>query len=99
MNKAKKMEALVSAYQKSGMGPKEFSAKQGISVYQLKYWVKKLKQGPSSKAGFIELSPKELTSKSRYTVSHSVEINYPNGVLVKLTGSDFSLISQLISLY
>ena len=42
MNKDKKMEALVSAYQKSGMGAKEFSTKHGVSLYQLKYWVKKL---------------------------------------------------------
>ena len=99
MNKDKKMEALVSAYQKSGMGPKEFSIKHGVSVYQLKYWVKKLKQAPNCKRGFIELSPDGETSKSAYGVNEAIEMLYPNGVVLKLTARDFSLLSQLISLY
>ena len=99
MNKAKKMEALVSAYQKSGMGAKEFSAKQGISVYQLKYWVKKIKQAPNSKTGFMEVSPHAETSKPTYGVNEAIEMIYPNVVVLKLPARDFSLLSQLISLY
>jgi hypothetical protein len=87
------MRALVERYQKSGMGPTQFAATQGVSLYQLKYWIKKLKKEKASSSGFIQLNPSPANR-----ASHLVEIEYPNGIKIKLTTSDFSFVSQLISL-
>jgi hypothetical protein len=95
--KEKKMQGIVEAYHKSGIGPKRFASSQGLSVYQLKYWVKKL--GPSKKekpteSSFIQLSPPESRG-----IDDWLEIYYPNGVKIKAIKPDLAFLRQLISLY
>lgn len=99
MDKVKKMRTLVEAYQKSGMGPTQFAIKQGVSLDQLRYWVKKFKQEASPNPGFIELTPKQVTLRPSHSATHSLELIYPYGVLLKLSASDTSFLSQLINLY
>jgi hypothetical protein len=99
MNKAKdkQMRAIVDAYHDSGMGPKKFAISQRLSVYQLKYWVKKFdpsKNEKSSSPSFIQLSPYQSKPSEDW-----LEIYYPNGVKIKATKSDLPFLSQLISLY
>jgi hypothetical protein len=93
MNKNKRMVGVLEAYHKSGMGPTKFASKNGVSLYQLKYWVKKLKKEKASSPGFIQINPTPTS-----LMHQLVEINYPNGVKIKLTTVDLPFLSQLIRL-
>jgi hypothetical protein len=88
------MRSLMGGYEKSGLGPTKFAAREGISLNQLKYWVKKLKKEKASKPGFIQLTPSPSSS-----VSPFVEVYYPNGVKIKVPTGDLSFLSQLIRVY
>lgn len=92
--KSKKMRAVVESYQKSGMGPSKFAAREGLNLNQLKYWIKKLKEEKKPIPGFIELAP-SLPAP----VSCLLEIDYPNGVKIKLTRGDVPDLRELINLY
>jgi hypothetical protein len=92
--KSKKMRAVVESYQKSGMGPSKFAAREGLSLHQLKYWIKRLKEEKTANPGFIELA-----APLAGPVSCLLEIDYPNGVKVKLRTGDFPDLRQLINLY
>jgi hypothetical protein len=93
--KSKKMRAVVESYQKSGMGPSKFAAREGLNLNQLKYWIKKLlKEEKKLSSGFIEVAPPVAGP-----VSCLLEIDYPNGVKIKVTTGDFPYLRQLINLY
>ena len=92
--KSRKMRAVVERYQKSGMGPSKFAASQGLNLNQLKYWIKKLKEEKTPSSGFIQLA-----APLPAPVSCLLEIDYPNGVKIKLTTGDFPYVRQLINLY
>lgn len=94
MTKEKRMLAIVGSYHKSGMGPKQYAASQGISVYQLKYWINKVKQGKPGTSSFIQINP--LPGD---VPEDLVEVIYPNGVRIKARSADLSFISQLIKVY
>jgi hypothetical protein len=92
MNKDKRMRGLVESCHKSGMGPTKFASTNGVSLYQLKYWVKKLKESKPSSPGFIQITPSPTSLENQL-----VEIVYPNGVKIKLTTGDLPFLRQLIS--
>jgi hypothetical protein len=94
MNKNKRMGVVVEAYHKSGMGPTKFASTNGVSLYQLKYWVKKLKEAKPTSPGFIQVKPTPAMA-----VHNLVEIEYPNGVKIKVPTGSLPFLSQLIRVY
>jgi hypothetical protein len=94
MNKNKRMRGVVEAYHKSGMGPTKFASTNGVSLYQLKYWVKKLRKEKPSSPSFIQIKPSASS-----VVKDLIEINYPNGVKIKLPTDNLPFLSQLIRVY
>jgi len=91
---AKNMQALMETYQKSGLGPTKFAAREGIRLNQLKYWIKKLKKEKASSSNFIQINPCQS-----YPANDLLEVHYPNGVKIKLAKIDLPLLSQLVSIY
>jgi hypothetical protein len=98
MNKAKRMGDIVASYHNSGMGPKEFTSINGLTLSELNYWVKKLSNqklsNQKSPSSFIQINP-GLTNPA----DDLVELHYPNGVKIKLAKTDLSLLNELVRLY
>lgn len=93
MNIEEKMFELVEDCLRSGKTQKEYSQQAGLGYAKFNYWACKYRkqQQPMTTAGFIKVDT--------LPVSEELEICYPNGVRLKATGADLSLISQLIRLY
>lgn len=94
MSKGQRMRAIAEAYPSSGVGAKEFAASKGITLYQLKYWLSKLNKQKASSSSFIRINPAGSSAGVDL-----VEMEYPNGVKMKLAKTDLSLLSQLVKLY
>lgn len=94
MNLEEEMYQLVEDYQSSGKTQKEYSREAGIGYAKFNYWVCKYRmQHQSSATGFVQIEG--LSGRQE----QYLEVLYPNGVKVKVTGVDLSLLSQLIRLY
>ena len=94
MNIEEKMFELVEDCLRSGKTQKEYSQQAGVGYAKFNYWACKYrKQQPSTAAGFMNIDILPVSA------SRELEICYPNGVRLKATGEDLSLISQLIRLY
>ena len=88
------MQVLIDKFNRSNVSKKQFCRQEGIPISVFYYWQKKVKQTrkPSDK-GFL---PVEVNHKP--TIQSSVEISFPNGVVVRLEGgSDIDMIRSLIS--
>lgn len=95
MDIEEKMFELVEDCLGSGKTQKEYSQEAGIGYAKFNYWVCKYRkqQEPSAGAGFIKVDTLPVGEPGE------LEILYPNGVRLKTSGGDLSLISQLIRLY
>lgn len=79
-SKSVEMFRLVEELESSGRNRQVFASHHGISLSKLDYWRHRYHhQSQESPSGFIELKSAPLES--------SVEIIYPNGVTVRLSGS------------
>lgn len=94
MVKEKQMRGIVSSYYNRDKGAKEFAASKGITLYQLKYWIKKLNKEKLSLSSFVQVDPSSLGP-----MNDLIEINYPNGVKIKVPTDNLSFLSQLIRVY
>jgi hypothetical protein len=94
MGKEKQMREIISAYYSSEMRANQFAASKGISLYQLKYWVKKLNKEKRSNSSFVQVEPSPVRP-----MNDLIEINYPNGVKIKVATGNLSFLSQLIRVY
>lgn len=92
MDQRLRMKAEVERWRESGLTQKEFSEQLGMKVATFAYWVSRSKEAEKKK-GFIPLGPGQNFSASE------MEITYPNGVRLKVGGSDLRILSQLIHLY
>ncbi len=52
---AQEWHALVEELASSGMSAAEFCRKHAIPVWQMRYWLKKVKDGASAPRGFVEI--------------------------------------------
>jgi hypothetical protein len=97
MDKRKEMILLMEEFEGRGLSQKDFSASKGIGFPKFSYWYRKLKKekADESSSGFIRVD----TLKSYSVASEQLELEYPNGVKLKLPSVNISLLSQLISLY
>ena len=94
MQKEKRMRGIVSAYYNSDIGAKQFATSKGVTLAQLKYWVKKLNKEKPSSSSFIQVNPCPTSP-----VNEQIENNYPNGVKIKVPTDNLRFLSQLIRVY
>ena len=91
---SQQMQVLIDKFNRSNVSKKQFCHQEGIPISVFYYWQKKFKQtDQSSGKGFL---PVEVNHKP--TIQSSVEISFPNGVVVRLEeDSDIEMIRSLIS--
>ena len=87
--KKEKMYALVAEWEQCGQTREAFCKAQGMSLGTFAYWRSKYQEDhPVGSPSFIKLGT---------CVTSSIEITYPNGVMVKLPGeSSLSDVRALI---
>lgn len=97
MDKREEMILLIEEFKVSGLSQKEFSASKGMGFHKFNYWYRKLKTEKENAypSGFIRLD----TTKADSAVFGELELEYPNGVKLKISSGDLSLVSHLIALY
>lgn len=81
---------LVAEWRTSGVSQQQFCKAKGLTLGKFSYWVAQSKGKPDS--GFIALKP------DKSTLSDQVEIHYPNGVVIKVSSIDLTILSGLIGL-
>jgi primosomal replication protein N len=87
--KREQMIRLVSEWRESGLSQLEFCKLNSISLGKFSYWVAQTK--PTEASGFISVKPGNASLCD-------LEIHYPNGVMIKVSNPDLSVISGLIRL-
>jgi len=86
---------MVEAWQGSGLSKKAFCVRQGVEKSVFMYWWKKYQQC-NEPGGFIPLT---VSSSHSPLQNHSMEIQYPNGVVLKLpTHTPAILVRQYVGL-
>ena len=93
MTQQEKMYTLIEEFHQSGKSQKNFCADQGIHPSTFSYWMKKKR---------LSENPREAFLKIKTTIpspADQLEILYPNGVRLKTSQKDLSVISALIRLY
>mgnify|MGYP006896942047 CR=1 FL=1 len=93
------MFSLIEKFQQRKSTKKQFCLEEGISQSVFYYWEKKYKQAcHSTDKGFM---PVEIKGKAQYkyaTTHSSVEITFPNGVILRLEGEkDIEMIRSLVT--
>lgn len=92
MSLPEEMFKLIEDYRTSGKSQKEFCREFGIKPSTFGYWVRKKRLKEANGNGFIKI---DTSSASLETL----EICYPNGVMLRLGKQDIALINQLIRIY
>jgi transposase-like protein len=87
------MFELVEQYEQSGKSQKQFCQAAGIGLAKLNYWIREYRNRRQPPAGFIRIDAPPANQPPE------LEVCYPNGVRLKASGADLSLVSQLIRLY
>lgn len=87
--KREAMFNLVAEWRESGFSQAEFCKSNGITLSKFSYWVAQSK--PNEPSGFISV-------KSEKETLCELEIQYPNGVIIKVSNPNLSVISDLIRL-
>lgn len=93
MEQQEKMLTLVEDFHRSGKSQKEFCLEQGIKTSTFSYWIKKKRLSENPKEAFLKIDTTPSLS------AEVLEILYPNGVRLKITQTELSMISALIRLY
>jgi transposase-like protein len=93
MGQQEKMFNLVEDFYRSGKSQKDFCLEQGLKTSTFSYWIKKKRKSSESGGTFLKIETSAPVSEE------IVEIFYPNGVRLRTTQKDFSVISALIRLY
>ena len=84
------MFSLIEKWQQGNQTQKDFCQEHDIKLATFHYWQKKYRnQNPKDLSGFI---PMVISSSD----SRTVEIRYPNGVIVQLPGRDLKFLLELI---
>jgi transposase-like protein len=96
MSSSQEMLLLVDKFLSSGQTQTEFCREAAIKSSTFSYWVRKVRNQNSdlTAGGFARVVVNKNPS-----CSSELEINYPNGVMMKVPSTDLSLISALIRVY
>ncbi len=102
-HRAQEMFALVEKYLASGLTAKKFCQNESITYSTFQWWLheyrkeKNASTKPISKKFVTLLPPQSHGSPALWQNSYAIE--YPNGVVLRLTGPvDVKVVSQLIHL-
>jgi hypothetical protein len=82
-------EALIAAYERSGLTQRAFAQREGIGFYRFVAWLKRHRDG-RLQSKFAEVS---IAGNKRLTPPSAVEVALPNGVVVR--GGD---VEQMVAL-
>ncbi|MGZ0015427.1 IS66 family insertion sequence element accessory protein TnpA [Yeosuana sp. AK3] len=85
------MYALVEEFESSGLGGRDFCKIKGLVPSTFYYWKKK-KYSQNSSGGFVTIKPIRSSSVME------VELIFPNGVQLRMNGSDPELIAKLVQI-
>ncbi len=86
-------EALLRAYEQSGLTQKAFAQREGIKFPTFVSWLQELRlRQPPAKISFTELTAPPATIRS----SASLEVQLPDGTLIR--GADAEELSRLLRL-
>lgn len=91
MSKEQEMFALIDEFESSDLSGRKFCKNKGLVPSTFYYWKKK-KYGQNSSTGFVTIKP------IRSSVVMEVELIFPNGVQLRMNGSDPELIAKLVQL-
>jgi len=87
------MFPIIEAWQESGLSKKSFCEEQGIIKSVFFYWCRRYRE-ENEPGGFVPLN---LGTSPAFAPGHSIEIQYPNGVLVRLpANTPTNLVRQFI---
>jgi len=87
--KREEMLRLVAEWRESDLSQPEFCKSKGITLGKFSYWVAQSK--PTEASGFVGVKP-------GISPVGDFEIHYPNGVIIKVSNPDLSVICGLIRL-
>lgn len=89
------MFSVIKEWQTSKLAKKSFCNQKGIAISVFYYWHKRYKEDENT-GGFV---PINVNGAHQYSPSSSIEIEYPNGVIVRLSGqSSPSTVRQYLQL-
>lgn len=89
--------ALVLEYERGGLTQRAFCAKQRINFSTFKYWLARVRRQKQSESGFLPLQV--IASKSGAELSASVEIVYPDGIILKLNRATAEDVRQFLPVF
>jgi hypothetical protein len=81
-------EAIIAAYERSGLTQRAFAQREGLGFYRFVAWLKRHRQ-QRTKSNFAEVKVAH-----RSAPASSVEVALPNGVVVR--GSDVGQIAMMV---
>lgn len=81
-------EAVIAAYERSGLTQRAFAEREGIGFYRFVAWLKRHRQG-RSKSGFVEVKV-----PPRVAMTGSLEVILPGGTIVR--GADVEQMALLV---
>lgn len=88
------MYALVEEYKTSNLHQKPFCEQKGISFDRFQYWYQRYKES-QAEHGFV---PVKIFSGKQKAPAASLEIQYPNGVILRLpSGTSLNFIRSLMT--
>lgn len=91
MSKQEEMFQLVEQYRVSGLSAKNFAHGNNISASTMSYWIRK-KRSLEKESGFIEIA-------NHTSGAMEVELIFPNGVQLRMNGTDPALIAKLVKMH
>ena len=86
-------EAVIAAYEQSGMTQREFAQREGIKFHTFTSWLKRFRQA-DEKPAFAQVRVAKVTPKSASKAKLTVKL--PSGLVVR--GTDASQVAELIRL-
>ncbi len=90
------MFRLIEACYESGLSKKAFCKREGINPQVFYYWQKRYRQRNQDDSSSFH----PISIKPEASANAPLEINYPNGVVIRLNGQfDLSRLHKLIHLF
>jgi hypothetical protein len=91
MKKAEQMYQAVQQWKESGLTQKAYYEKIGVKRTTFANWVGRSKE--KERSGFIALKP------VAGAISESIEVIYPNGVRIKASATNISVLVELTRIF
>ena len=93
MTKTEIMKQFIVDYPKSGLTKNDYCKAAGVPIHQFYYWQSRLNTAKAPESSFLKV-------KTDTFAIPSIELEYPNGVKLRLTNTfNFQELDKLIRLY